>query len=542
MDYKKILALILWVTFLLLIKTHVFPAIACSLLKEKVDTEVGIQEFKCNTDLDCQLFDTPTQKLVYFWRESEEEAQIGVEINTTQTREKIYRRVCENGICVPKQVETYYLPFTFSRKDDRTLEIPTYMVEGRKCVAFGSGECSSNVSGKIKFYKDLNSKIVDIKCITCNSTSNTINGSIEIERVMESGKIVSTLKVKRHVIEECEPVCGASVECAGALPNEFIVKEITKNYYSVGFCNASCQFIPLTLESFRVYVIDVCIGKVEISPQSSLILTDEDKLYFHASVNAKSDDIPVGVTIVVEIVKKNGEIEETIKRCENVEVCEAVIDASPGSYFAMLTVIEHGEVVKLEKSYPISVREVIVCKDENCGVVVRTEYRSNVASVKKCLCSGWSCGERGGCCRNEECGKGQVCKNCVCMYESNVLVAPCLNITGMSVQEAHSMDLTLGDGSHANVSLPTYKLRIDVEFNNDVPEETFQNNNCSDNYIYVLDQFYVIPSQDLPDCPYLNYDKDTYTYASVPFSTPLKPGGEWEFTLELITRNNFGGG
>ena len=546
MDYKKILILGSLIGVLILIRIYVIPTLACSLQQEKVDTTAGIQEFRCSKDLDCQSFDIPNQRLVYFWRESEM-AQIGVEINTTQTKENIYRRVCENGVCVHKKVETYYLPFTFNRKNDGTLEIPMYMVEGRNCIGFNSGECSFNISGKIKFYKDLNGRIVDVKCITCNSSSNTINGAVEIDDAS-----LSRVKVRRYVIEECDPVCGASVECSGNLPNEFVVKKISQNYYSVGFCNETCQFTPLTLETFRAYVMDVCAGKIEISPQSSLTLTNEDKLNFYVKLNLKKEKFPKNVRVIINITRSSGGKEETIKRCENNDVCEATIDASVGSYFATLTVILGGDIVKQEKTYPIQVAEVKKCTDENCGEIVKTQYRKDLISVKKCLCGHWSCGEKGGCCKNEDCGEGKICENCVCVYKEGEGGLPfgCFNITRISTEEEHREYMTYERVytphsptqppsdmlRYTGVNLKAYNITIKVDFSNDVPRDVFENNECGKNKVFVLNYFFVIP-KDPPNCPFLHWPEGAYSYIWEEGSIDIKPGDEKTFTLSLITTN-----
>jgi hypothetical protein len=558
MDYKKILILSSLIGVLILIRIYVIPTLACSLQQEKVDTTAGIQEFRCSKDLDCQSFDIPNQRLVYFWGESER-AQIGVEINTTQTKENIYRRVCENGVCVHKKVETYYLPFTFNRKNDGTLEIPMYMVEGRNCIGFNGGECSFNISGKIKFYKDLNGRIVDIKCITCNSSTNTINGTIEINETS------STVGVKKYVIEECDPVCGASVECSGGLPNEFMVKKISQNYYSVGFCNETCQFTPLTLETFRAYVIDVCAGKIEISPQSSLTLTNEDKLNFYVKLSLKKEKFPKDVRVIINITRSGVGKEETIKRCENDDVCETTIDASVGSYFATLTVIVGGDIVKQEKTYPIQVAEVKECT--NCGEIVKTQYRKDLVSVKKCLCGHWACGEKGGCCKNEDCWDwtcetftdcqghtsthcfwshtDRVCKGCVCTFNESYLPLSCFNITKITMSEEHREIVKLPSlFSHVKIAMRAFNFSLKGSFFNDVNETVFNEKECGENKAVVVPgdvgEIVVFP-KDLPQHPcssaYQRLKEGKVSWSTNVFSSTFKPGDEKTFSLSLILSN-----
>jgi len=544
MGHRKILilsGLILLVTIVeaIITKTYLVPTLACSLTQEKVDTRIGMPESECNTDLDCQLFNLPGQKLVYFWKESET-AQIGVEINTTQTMERVYRRFCENGVCLHREVKTYYLPFTFKRRNDGSLEIPTYLIEGRKCIAFSGGGCSFNVSGRIKFYRDLNGKILDIKCVTCNSTSNTINGSIEINETSQ------TIKIKKYTVESCDTVCGASVECEGFLPGEFVTRSISSNYYSVGLCNKTCQFIPLSLESFRAYVIDVCLGKVEISPQSSLEVTNEDKLQFYVKLNQKIEKLPVNIRVIIDITKSSGGKEEVVKRCENSEVCEAIIDASAGSYFALLTIISNGNIVKQEKTYPITILKAKECKDENCGEIVKSEYRKDLISIKKCLCGYWSCGERGGCCRKEDCDEDEVCENCVCVYRKDKLPLGCFNITLISMTETHKEYLTyerlyFGSwvGRHTSINLRAYNITMKVDFNNDVLQEEFEKNECGKNKVYVLPSsrcFAVIP-KDPPSCPSLGYPEKVYTFVQREMFTSIRPGEEKIFNIKLIVKN-----
>lgn len=521
MDNRKVLIflLIVFIASALFFKVYIFPSLACSLSQEKVDTRAEMPQYSCKNDFDCQLFDLSNQKNVYFWNYSNI-AQIGVEVDTSLTKENVYRRVCENGVCAHKAIDKYYLPFQFKRKSDGSLEIPSYMSEGSTCVAFNKGECSYGVSGKIKYIRNSTGSVIDIKCVTCNLINHTVNGSIEIN------EIDSSLFVRNYSVEACDLACGSDVDCDGYSPDSFVIRKIGENYYTIGYCNATCNFMPLKIESFKVIAMDPCVGNVELAPSVPYILTDDVKLSLQVKTNLENMRIPFGAKVIIEINRSVDGKEEEIKRCEYEEIkrydysdkCEVTIDASKGSYYAMMSFIFGNTVFKQEKTFPIYISDVRKCGNGNCGEGVTIKYRESIQVNKKCACGHWSCyNEKTSniCCKNEDCGDTNQyeCRNCVCVYketEGQKLFKTCINITKITANEIHENFISENPGYPIAINVSALRISLKGSFYNDINQSTFDENRCG-------------------EC------KITATYSPVVYENItklLKPGTEINFVID----------
>jgi hypothetical protein len=545
MDNRKVLIflLIVFIALALFFKVYIFPSLACSLSWEKVDTRAEIPKYSCKNDFDCQLFDLSNQKNVYFWNFSNI-AQIGVEVNTSLTKENVYRRVCENGVCVHKAIDKYYLPFQFNRKNDGSLEIPSYMSEGSTCVAFNKGDCSYGVSGKVKYIRNSTGTVIDIKCVTCNLINHTINGSIEINETD------SSIFVRNYSVEACDLACGSDVDCDGYLPDSFVIRKIGENYYTIGYCNATCNFMPLKIESFKAIAMDPCMGNVELTPSVPYTLTDDVKLSLQVKTNLEKMRIPFGAKVIIEINRSLDGKEEEIKKCEYEEIkrydysdkCEVTIDASKGSYYAMMSFIFGNTVFKQEKTFPIYISDVRKCRNENCGEGITIKYRESIQVNKKCYC-GWRCGDFKGCCKDGDCKEGSICKNCECIYPLGLMFQLknnpcCFNITEISTSsnleefdyptnEYYTYDVSLSIKDKNKVYMKAFNVSIYGKFYNDVNETLFSNNLCYLAYVYpsIGGTLNLIPAKE--NNPETNHQQRKIV------EVDLEPGKEYSITINL---------
>jgi len=537
MDNRKVLIflLIVFIALALFFKVYIFPSLACSLSQEKVDTRVEMPKYSCKNDFDCQLFDLPNQKNVYFWNYSNI-AQIGVEVNTLLTKENVYRRICENGVCLHKTIDKYYLPFQFKRKSDGSLEIPSYMSEGSTCVAFNKGDCSYGVSGKVKYIRNSTGTVIDIKCVTCNLINHTINGSIEINETD------SSFFVRNYTVEACDLACGSDVDCDGYLPDNFVIRKIGENYYTIGYCNATCNFMPLKIESFKAIAMDPCVGSVELAPSVPYTLTDDVKLSLQVKTNLENMRIPFGAKVIIEINRSLDGKEEEIKRCEYEEIkrydysdkCEVTIDASKGSYYAMMSFIFGDTVLKQEKTFPIYISDVRKCGNDNCGEGITIKYRGSIQVNKKCYC-GWRCRDFKGCCKDGDCKEGMICKNCECVYnneELNKKISCCLNITKLTTAVTDESEFLVPGYEYTPSAILTKAFNITLygSFYNDVNETLFKEN-CSNLFIYPsFGYFKILPNTNIEF-------KQVSIGDEIVNTTELKPGIEEIVEVKIIFHN-----
>jgi hypothetical protein len=541
MDNRKVLIflLIVFIALALFFKVYIFPSLACSLSQEKVDTRAEMPQYSCKNDFDCQLFDLSNQKNAYFWNYSNM-AQIGVEVDTSLTKENVYRRVCENGVCVHKAIDKYYLPFQFKRKSDGSLEIPSYMSEGSTCVAFNKGDCSYGVSGKVKYIRNSTGTVIDIKCVTCNLINHTVNGSIEINETD------SSLFVRNYSVEACDVACGSDVDCDGYLPDSFVIRKIGENYYTIGYCNTTCNFMPLKIESFKAIAKDPCVGNVELAPSVLYILTDDVELNFQVKTNLEKMRIPFGAKVIIEINRSLDGGEEEIKRCEYEEIkrydysnkCEVTIDASKGSYYAMMSFIFGNTVFKQEKTFPIYISDVRRCGNENCGESITIKYRENIQVNKKCYC-GWRCGDFKGCCKDKDCKEGMICKNCECVYSDEELskkISCCLNITKLTTTITDESEFLVPGYEYTPSAILTKAFNVTLygSFYNDVNETSFKEN-CSNLFIYPSFNYFRILSNTNIESQQIAIGDEIVKI------TELKPGMEEIVGIEIILHSDVSG-
>jgi hypothetical protein len=357
------------------------------------------------------------------------------------------------------------------------------MSEGSTCVAFNKGDCSYGVSGKVKYIRNSTGTVIDIKCVTCNLINHTINGSIEINETD------SSFFVRNYTVEACDFSCGSDVDCDGYLPDSFVIRKIGENYYTIGYCNATCNFMPLKIESFKAIAMDPCVGSVELAPSVPYTLTDDVKLSLQVKTNLENMRIPHNIILSIDIINRTNEGDKKIKTCIDDNYCEFVFQPSSGSYFSILSITDiNGNLLKQEKTFPIYISDVRKCGNDNCGEGITIKYRGSIQVNKKCACGSWSCYNKktsNVCCKNEDCRNTNEyeCRNCVCVYketERQRLFKTCINITKITANEIHENFISENPGYPIAINVGALRISLKGSFYNDINQSTFDENRCGE--------------------------------------------------------------